>query len=165
VVRTLSSSLPPRPGTVLCLTSCEYLPYVPLETAEHGRSRISGPPLRPWRKATARRIWKLHIFLRDGDVGIILNSAESHQALDAAEVRGTRHHFLLYFFRCRLGQSTVYSRWKQSADWRSLKFSETVCLCSHEKWKLRYLVPALGDLLVGRRCAVARASLWALLAS
>jgi len=26
--------------------------------------------------------------------------------------------------------------------------SKTVCLCSHKKWKLRYLVPALGDLLV-----------------
>jgi len=28
-------------------------------------------------------IWTMHIFLRYGDVGIILNSAESHQSLDA----------------------------------------------------------------------------------
>jgi len=27
-------------------------------------------------------------------------------------------------------------------------FSKVACLCCHEKWKLRYLVPALGDLLV-----------------
>jgi len=62
-------------------------------------------------------IWTMHIFLRDGDVGTILNGAESHQPLDATEVRGTLHHFLLHFLRRRLGQSTVYSRWKQSADW------------------------------------------------
>jgi len=62
-------------------------------------------------------IWTMHIFLRDGDVGTILNGAESHQPLDATEVRGTLHHFLLHFLRRRLGQSTVYSGWKQSADW------------------------------------------------
>jgi len=62
-------------------------------------------------------IWTMHIFLRDGDVGTILNGAESHRPLHATEVRGPLHHFLLHFFRRRLRQSTVYSRWKQSADW------------------------------------------------
>jgi len=42
-------------------------------------------------------IWTMHICLRDGGVGIILNGAEFEQSLDAAEVRGTRHHFLLHF--------------------------------------------------------------------
>jgi len=41
----------------------------------------------------------MHIYLRDGGVGIILNGAESDQSLDATEVRGTRHHFLLHFLR------------------------------------------------------------------
>jgi len=62
-------------------------------------------------------IWTMHIFRRDGDVGIILNSVESHQSLDATEVSGTRHHFFVNFVRRRLGQNTVYSRWKQSANW------------------------------------------------
>ena len=44
-------------------------------------------------------IWKMHISLRDGAVGIILNGAESDQSLDATEVRGTRHQFLLHFLR------------------------------------------------------------------
>jgi len=44
-------------------------------------------------------IWTMHISLRDGGVGIILNGAESGQSLDATEVRGTRHHFLLHFLR------------------------------------------------------------------
>jgi len=44
-------------------------------------------------------IWTMHISLRDGGVGIILNGAESDQSLDAMEVRGTRHHFLLHFLR------------------------------------------------------------------
>jgi len=44
-------------------------------------------------------IWTMHISLRDGGVGIILNGAESDQSLDATEVRGTRHHFLLHFLR------------------------------------------------------------------
>jgi len=40
------------------------------------------------------------------------------------------------------------------AHWSLLTFSQNVCLCSHEKWKLRYLVPALGDQLVeSSRCA------------
>jgi len=34
-------------------------------------------------------IWTMHIFLRDRDVGIILNNEESHHLLDATEVRGT----------------------------------------------------------------------------
>ena len=45
------------------------------------------------------KIWTMHIFLRDGSVGIILNGAESDQSLNATEVRGTRHHFLLHFLR------------------------------------------------------------------
>jgi len=44
-------------------------------------------------------IWTMHISLRDGGVGIILNAAEYDQSLDATEVRGTRHHFLLHFLR------------------------------------------------------------------
>jgi len=42
-------------------------------------------------------VWTMHIFLRDGDIDIILNSAESHQPLDATAVRGTLHHFLESF--------------------------------------------------------------------
>jgi len=45
------------------------------------------------------------IFLRDGDVGIILNSAESLQSQDATEVRGTLHHVFLHFLRRRLGRA------------------------------------------------------------
>jgi len=48
-------------------------------------------------------IWTMHIFLRDGAVGIILNSAEPDQSLDATEVRSTRHRFVLHFLRRRLG--------------------------------------------------------------
>jgi len=44
-------------------------------------------------------VWTMHISLRDGVVGIILNGAESDQSLDATQVRGTRHHFLLHFLR------------------------------------------------------------------
>jgi len=42
-------------------------------------------------------ILTMHVFLRDGDAGITLNSAESHQSLDAAEVRSTRHNVFLHF--------------------------------------------------------------------
>ena len=44
-------------------------------------------------------IWTMHISLRDGSVGIILNGAESDQSLDATEVRGTWQYFLLHFRR------------------------------------------------------------------
>jgi len=40
--------------------------------------------------------WTMHVLLRDGDVRIILDSAESHQLLDATEVRSTLHHFFLH---------------------------------------------------------------------
>jgi len=53
------------------------------------------------RGETPRRgnIWTVQISLRDGGVGIILNGAEFDQWLDATEVRGTRHHFLLHFLQ------------------------------------------------------------------
>ena len=45
------------------------------------------------------------------------------------------------------------------AHWCLLSFSQTVCLCCHEKWKLRYLVPALWDQLVVFNCRGAQRKL------
>ena len=47
----------------------------------------------------------MHVILRDGDVGIILNSEESPQSLDATEVRSTRHNVFVHFVRRRLGRA------------------------------------------------------------
>jgi len=50
-------------------------------------------------RARRGNIWTMHISLRDGSVGIILNGAECDQSLDATEVRGTRQYFMLHFLR------------------------------------------------------------------
>ena len=50
-------------------------------------------------------IWTTHVLLGDGDVSIILNNAESHQSLNATEVRSTRHKVFLHFLRSRLGRA------------------------------------------------------------
>jgi len=93
------------------------------QQSKTGREKVAIHCVRGWRPRRGN-IRTMRIFLMDGDVGIILNSSKSHESLDATEVRGTRHHFLLHFLRRRLGQSTVYSTRKPSASSWLLKFSK-----------------------------------------
>jgi len=87
-----------------------------------GRENVANHCVRGGRPRRGN-IWTMHTFLSDGDVGIILSSAESHESLDATEVRGTRHHFLLHFLRRRLGYSRYAFSWQGCATKVAPSFS------------------------------------------
>jgi len=88
-------------GRDQCYTSQAEITFRMSDTKQESTTSPEPVTIHCVRGGRLRRanIWTMHISLRDGGVGIILNGAESDESLDATEVRGTRHHFLLHFLR------------------------------------------------------------------